>query len=1016
VLKTAPLIAVSLAVCLAFMATPSLSGQEPQAKSDGNADALPCVRNLCACDWTEAWSSQDKAEVSSDASGLRVKWTPEKINDKLELANTSFGLKGVGLPDAVFAEIENLSSSRAFFAPVLSFKGEWLLLKPQELKQGANSLSWSLPGDITSKPKELKGPLFMQELRFISKDGQPCEFILRKVAGRQELPRLDALRVEAETGDPLRLVAPEETAKAVLRLSNDAETPVEASVSCFVHGFFDEAFVVSKSLVVPPRGFAELPLAGKPLSKGVWQVDYTIKAVGAKAPKTGRSSFCVIEPVGQTPLEADSPKRPKPGSEFLFGIMAHSNRWGPYARELEIKAASLCGAKLMRTDIGWFSIQPNSSDDWKWQTTDAVVDGYLKAGLELDFIAGYTPRWAAPPEAKASKSFKDWFRSNPADLDAWGRYAEELAKRYKGKIRFYEIWNEPDLDFFRGTADEYLKLFKIAAERMKPVDPGVILMNGGFGTIGYHPTAKKGFQMEVMTRGQDMIDMHAIHEHNAFAEFQSLLDGPHAEIRAKLNPPKPLICNETAIPSLGGERHQAETLWKKLVYAWSRGAVGYVWYDLRNDGYSPTEVEHNYGMLTHDFHPKAVYPAYNALAKALRGKRFVERLEAGAGVYAFLFSDAKESVLAYWLEEGKGAKRCVAVSGAKGNATAIDIMDNRAPAPRLGEILPVEFSETPALLVFDAPGANPKLGNDIVEIDGLRSVKEGEAAELDFHVSNPSSETLSLKLELALQKGHSSPDKPLELELAPGETKKLSFSVVPPEGAKLSQAISFAPAIKCLFKGGAKASACSPTSIILKRGDCVYDENVPDMVLASHDCVVNFQEKDPNITAGLWLGPEDLSAKVFLHKNGEKLSVRIDVNDDVHSQDFKGPDAWQGDSVQFGFVVPRQSGYWELSLARLQDGSPDVYVSSTPTGMKSPAGLVKLKTEAVKGGIRYEAELPYEAFGLTDSLLENGIRFGLIVNDNDGKGRKGWLQSSRGIGESKNPGLFPVVSVRSDKQ
>ncbi|MEI3001775.1 MAG: hypothetical protein V8T86_12910 [Victivallis sp.] len=42
------------------------------------------------------------------------------------------------------------------------------------------------------------------------------------------------------------------------------------------------------------------------------------------------------------------------------------------------------------------------------------------------------------------------------------------------------------------------------------------------------------------------------------------------------------------------ERNQAITLFKKLLFAWSRGSIGYTWYDLRNDiGYYRVDGEHN---------------------------------------------------------------------------------------------------------------------------------------------------------------------------------------------------------------------------------------------------------------------------------------------------------------------------------------------------------------------------------------------------------------------------------------
>ncbi|WP_419645558.1 hypothetical protein [Victivallis vadensis] len=38
-----------------------------------------------------------------------------------------------------------------------------------------------------------------------------------------------------------------------------------------------------------------------------------------------------------------------------------------------------------------------------------------------------------------------------------------------------------------------------------------------------------------------------------------------------------------------------------------------------------------------------------------------------------------------------------------------------------------------------------------------------------------------------------------------------------------------------------------------------------------------------------------------------------------------------------------------------------------------------------------------------------GFRFNLLVNDNDGFGRESFIALAPGLGESKDPGRYPVV-------
>ena len=73
--------------------------------------------------------------------------------------------------------------------------------------------------------------------------------------------------------------------------------------------------------------------------------------------------------------------------------------------------------------------------------------------------------------------------------------------------------------------------------------------------------------------------------------------------------------NETSWPSIDNrQREQAELVWKKMLYAWAKGAIAYNWYDIRNDGYDKSYTEHNFGLIDRDT-TQNTYVAYNAVVK-----------------------------------------------------------------------------------------------------------------------------------------------------------------------------------------------------------------------------------------------------------------------------------------------------------------------------------------------------------------------------------------------------------------
>jgi len=79
--------------------------------------------------------------------------------------------------------------------------------------------------------------------------------------------------------------------------------------------------------------------------------------------------------------------------------------------------------------------------------------------------------------------------AEPADLADWENYVRTVATRYRGKIRLYELWNEPKFSdvkqsrnsaFFSGSTQAMIELAKVAQRVLKQVDPANQLAGPGF--------------------------------------------------------------------------------------------------------------------------------------------------------------------------------------------------------------------------------------------------------------------------------------------------------------------------------------------------------------------------------------------------------------------------------------------------------------------------------------------------------------------------------------------------------
>ncbi len=137
--------------------------------------------------------------------------------------------------------------------------------------------------------------------------------------------------------------------------------------------------------------------------------------------------------------------------------------------------------------ITWAYINPEPSE-WVFGPLDQAVEQGQAAGVELVMTLGQTPAWASSRPAQPSPRGPG-SAAPPAGLDAWVRYVETVVTRYRGRIRAYEIWNEPriegldrwrDTQFFYGSAQELVALSKAAYSVIKRRDPDALVLSPAF--------------------------------------------------------------------------------------------------------------------------------------------------------------------------------------------------------------------------------------------------------------------------------------------------------------------------------------------------------------------------------------------------------------------------------------------------------------------------------------------------------------------------------------------------------
>jgi len=134
-----------------------------------------------------------------------------------------------------------------------------------------------------------------------------------------------------------------------------------------------------------------------------------------------------------------------------------------------------CGAGA--TALGNWADIHKGPGVFNWKGSDEELNGICaQEGLSPLVILGYTPTWLATAE-------KDAQATPPRDYLQYADFTRTCVGRYHRSVRFWEIWNEEDIGFFKGTQQDYANLLKTGCIAAKTADPSCRVLLGGLAGV-----------------------------------------------------------------------------------------------------------------------------------------------------------------------------------------------------------------------------------------------------------------------------------------------------------------------------------------------------------------------------------------------------------------------------------------------------------------------------------------------------------------------------------------------------
>lgn len=124
------------------------------------------------------------------------------------------------------------------------------------------------------------------------------------------------------------------------------------------------------------------------------------------------------------------------------------------------------GVKYARVQTGWVKCETQKGV-YNFEWLDSIVDNLLQRGIQPWFNVGFGNTLYMPDSQTPSAVGQVPICYGPEVLEAWENYAAALAKHYKTRVTYFEIWNEPDLVNFwspgKSNPLEYAEMVNLTA-------------------------------------------------------------------------------------------------------------------------------------------------------------------------------------------------------------------------------------------------------------------------------------------------------------------------------------------------------------------------------------------------------------------------------------------------------------------------------------------------------------------------------------------------------------------------
>jgi hypothetical protein len=153
-------------------------------------------------------------------------------------------------------------------------------------------------------------------------------------------------------------------------------------------------------------------------------------------------------------------------SPLPYGINVH------LAQDTVLAKVKAAGIAWIRIDVNWNVIEASKGNPI-YTDVDRVVDYAAANGLSVLASIGGTPQWANGKKT-------NWWTYPATKAADWKNFVARTVARYKNRVKYWSIWNEPNIDAFFDESlgkDKFVQQILLpAAQTIRGADPAAFIV------------------------------------------------------------------------------------------------------------------------------------------------------------------------------------------------------------------------------------------------------------------------------------------------------------------------------------------------------------------------------------------------------------------------------------------------------------------------------------------------------------------------------------------------------------